>query len=89
MGEARWCPDRSRWIMDATTGLVAAMFASVVGNIIFNFFRDRNNGKVFEVLLRIKTMSDKQEAILNYLDALKTIAIKQTSLMEQLVKRDS
>lgn len=75
--------------MDATTGLVAAICASVLGNIVFNFLRDRNNGKVTEALFHIKTMSDRQEVMLGYLDALKTIAIKQTSLMEQLVKRDS
>lgn len=75
--------------MDANTGLVGAIGLSVIGNIVYNFLKDRNNGKILEVLFSIKTLSERQEVMLNCLDALKTLAIKQTSLLEQLVKRDS
>lgn len=75
------------------TSLVAAIGLSVIGNIVYNFLKDRNNGtvtvKMIEMLKDMQTVREKQEVTQTTLDKLRDEAIKQTSLLEQLVQRDS
>lgn len=80
-------------MIDINTSLVAAIGLSVVGNIVFNFLKDRNNGKVtvqmMEMLMSVRAVKERQEVTVSTLGKLKEEAIKQTSLLEQLVRRDS
>lgn len=86
--------------MDVNASLVVAIGLSVVGNIVYNFLKDRNNGKVtvqmvemsmqmMEMLMSVRAVKERQEVTVSTLGKLKEEAIKQTSLLEQLVRRDS
>jgi len=85
-------------MMDINASLVVAIGLSVVGNIVYNFLKDRNNGKVtvqmaemsmqmMEMSMNVRVVKERQEITASTLDRLKEEAIKQTSLLEHLVQR--
>jgi len=79
--------------MDTNAGYMAVIALTVVGNIVYNWLKDSNNHKVtiqmMEMMIHIKNVRENQQQTLDCLHNLNTEAAKQTSLLEQLVKRDS